>query len=338
MKEIINKEIVSKDKKIMILGLASIVIVNFLLTNTYSMFSSQGYPLEQEGLIKLYFSLSPLKTCILYFIYGIFIAFLFRSKNELFDEVDNGDYSLKEVFFTKYFTVISIVSLSTLIVTLVKAIAYLVNKNIFEGYSIGISNLIMFFLIYTVASIMISSVGFLFVFTVKNKFIALVLLPTIVYCLFLFFGLFKLLLSDSLWPIKWILDKVSTFLVDYFVLFITFDWRIELQPIGLQLASIFFYIGASLVLLALSYKAMKRIKGEVIEREFYFPWIKKLISIMISFIGAFTLLVCLDLVILLTVPGMFNKVNLGINILTFILMIVLYKIQNRNKLIKNEQA
>lgn len=339
MKKIINHEIISKDKKTILLSLLFIVVISFFLTNTHSMFLSQGNILESEGLIRKYLSLAPIKACILYFAYGLFIVLLFKDKEKLFNDIDENTYSFKEVFFTKYTSFISVVTLNTLIISLFKLIAYFVNKDVFLGYSIGASKVIMFFIIFTLVSITSGSLGFLSMFLIKNNFIAVILLPMIEYSLFLLFGLFNLLISSYLWPIQWLLNKVSTFLVDYFVFFIAFDWRIELQSLGMQFISILFFIASSALLLLLSYNAMKRIKGDILERDYYFLWIKKVVSVILAFIGAFTVLVFLDLAVLLVMPQAFDKINLGINIFMFILSIVIYKMLNlkniNNKLDKN---
>jgi len=274
------------------------------------MFLAQENISESEVLIRKYLSLAPIKACILYFVYGLFIVFLFKDKKELFNDIDKNTYSFKEVFFTKYLSFISVVTLNTLIISLFKLMAYFVNSDIFSGYSIGASRVIMFFIIFTLVSITAGSLG-----------------------------LFNLLISSYLWPIQWLLNKISTFLVDYFVFFIAFDWRIELQSLGMQLGSIAFFMASSALLMLLSYKAMKRIKGNIIERDYYFLWIKKVVSVILAFIGAFTVLVFLDLAVLLVMPQSFDKINLGINIFMFIIAIIIYKmlgVKNiDNKLEKN---
>lgn len=339
MKKFINQEIILKDKKTILLSLFFIVVISFFLTNTHTMFLSQGNILESEVLIRKYLSLAPIKACILYFVYGLFIVFLFKDKKELFNDIDKNTYSFKEVFFTKYLSFISVVTLNTLIISLFKLMAYFVNSDIFSSYSIGASRVIMFFIIFTLVSITAGSLGFLSMFLIKNNFIAVVLLPMIEYSLFLLFGLFNLLISSYLWPIQWLLNKISTFLVDYFVFFIAFDWRIELQSLGMQLGSIVFFMASSILLMLLSYNAMKRIKGNIIERDYYFLWIKKVLSVILAFIGAFTVLVFLDLAVLLVMPQAFDKINLGINIFMFIIAIIIYKMLSLknidNKLEKN---
>lgn len=339
MKKFINQEIILKDKKTILLSLFFIVVISFFLTNTHTMFLTQGNISESEVLIRKYLSLAPIKACMLYFIYGSFIVFLFKGKKELFNDIDKDIYSFKEVFFTKYLSFVSVVALNTLIISIFKLMAYFVNSDIFSSYSIGVSRVIMFFIIFTLVSITAGSLGFLSMFLIKNNFIAVVLLPMIEYSLFLLFGLFNLLISSYLWPIQWLLNKVSTFLVDYFVFFIAFDWRIELQSIGMQLGSIAFFMASSILIMLLSYKAMKRIKGNIIERDYYFLWIKKVVSVILAFIGAFTVLVFLDLAVLLVVPQAFDKINLGINIFMFIIAIIIYKmlgVKNiDNKLEKN---
>lgn len=339
MKKFINQEIILKDKKTILLSLFFIVVISFFLTNTHTMFLAQENISESEVLIRKYLSLAPIKACILYFVYGLFIGFLFKDKKELFNDIDKNTYSFKEVFFTKYLSFISVVTLNTLIISLFKLIAYFVNSDIFSSYSIGASRVIMFFIIFTLVSITTGSLGFLSMFLIKNNFIAVVLLPMIEYSLFLLFGLFNLLISSYLWPIQWLLNKISTFLVDYFVFFIAFDWRIELQSLGMQLGSIAFFMASSVLLMLLSYKAMKRIKGNIIERDYYFLWIKKVLSVILAFIGAFTVLVFLDLAVLLVMPQAFDKINLGINIFMFIIAIIIYKmlgVKNiDNKLEKN---
>ena len=339
MKKFINQEIILKDKKTILLSLFFIVVISFFLTNTHTMFLAQENISESEVLIRKYLSLAPIKACILYFVYGLFIVFLFKDKKELINDIDKNTYSFKEVFFTKYLSFISVVTLNTLIISLFKLMAYFVNSDIFSSYSIGASRVIMFFIIFTLVSITAGSLGFLSMFLIKNNFIAVVLLPMIEYSLFLLFGLFNLLISSYLWPIQWLLNKISTFLVDYFVFFIAFDWRIELQSLGMQLGSIVFFMASSVLLMLLSYKAMKRIKGNIIERDYYFLWIKKVISVILAFIGAFTVLVFLDLAVLLVMPQSFDKINLGINIFMFIIAIIIYKmlgIKNiDNKLEKN---
>lgn len=339
MKKFINQEIILKDKKTILLSLFFIVVISFFLTNTHTMFLTQGNISESEVLIRKYLSLAPIKACMLYFIYGLFIVFLFKGKKELFNDIDKDIYSFKEVFFTKYLSFVSVVALNTLIISIFKLMAYFVNSDIFSSYSIGVSRVIMFFIIFTLVSITAGSLGFLSMFLIKNNFIAVVLLPMIEYSLFLLFGLFNLLISSYLWPIQWLLNKVSTFLVDYFVFFIAFDWRIELQSIGMQLGSIAFFMASSILIMLLSYKAMKRIKGNIIERDYYFLWIKKVVSVILAFIGAFTVLVFLDLAVLLVVPQAFDKINLGINIFMFIIAIIIYKmlgVKNiDNKLEKN---
>lgn len=339
MKKFINQEIILKDKKTILLSLFFIVVISFFLTNTHTMFLSQGNISESEVLIRKYLSLAPIKACILYFVYGLFIVFLFKDKKELFNDIDKNTYSFKEVFFTKYLSFISVVTLNTLIISLFKLMAYFVNSDIFSSYSIGASRVIMFFIIFTLVSITAGSLGFLSMFLIKNNFIAVVLLPMIEYSLFLLFGLFNLLISSYLWPIQWLLNKISTFLVDYFVFFIAFDWRIELQSLGMQLGSIVFFMASSILLMLLSYNAMKRIKGNIIERDYYFLWIKKVLSVILAFIGAFTVLVFLDLAVLLVMPQAFDKINLGINIFMFIIAIIIYKMLSLknidNKLEKN---
>lgn len=339
MKKFINQEIILKDKKTILLSLFFIVVISFFLTNTHTMFLSQGNISESEVLIRNYLSLAPIKACILYFVYGLFIVFLFKDKKELFNDIDKNTYSFKEVFFTKYLSFISVVTLNTLIISLFKLMAYFVNSDIFSSYSIGASRVIMFFIIFTLVSITAGSLGFLSMFLIKNNFIAVVLLPMIEYSLFLLFGLFNLLISSYLWPIQWLLNKISTFLVDYFVFFIAFDWRIELQSLGIQLGSIVFFMASSILLMLLSYNAMKRIKGNIIERDYYFLWIKKVLSVILAFIGAFTVLVFLDLAVLLVMPQAFDKINLGINIFMFIIAIIIYKMLSLknidNKLEKN---
>jgi hypothetical protein len=328
MKKFINQEIILKDKKTILLSLFFIVVISFFLTNTHTMFLTQGNISESEVLIRKYLSLAPIKACILYFIYGLFIVFLFKDKKELFNDIDKNIYSFKEVFFTKYLSFVSVVTLNTLIISIFKLMAYFVNSDIFSSYSIGASRVIMFFIIFTLVSITAGSLGFLSMFLIKNNFIAVVLLPMIEYSLFLLFGLFNLLISSYLWPIQWLLNKISTFLVDYFVFFIAFDWRIELQSLGMQLGSIVFFMASSILLMLLSYNAMKRIKGNIIERDYYFLWIKKVLSVILAFIGAFTVLVFLDLAVLLVMPQAFDKINLGINIFMFIISIIIYKMLN----------
>ena len=332
---IIKKELISKDKKEAILWLIIILILSFILTNTHSMFFLGEDSLTAEDLIRRYFSLSPFKTCILFFIYGLFVVFLLRDKEQLFNEIYENRCDFKEVFFTKYLSVVSVISFNSIMILLLKLIAFFINRDLFIKNFIGIGSLLLFFIVFTLVSILSASLAFLSMFIIKNNLLALTLFPMIGYFIFLFFGVFKELISSYLWPIKYVLDKISIFLVDYFVFFIAFDWRVELQGIGFKLVSILFYFFVDIILFILSYKAMERINGEIINREYYFLWIRKFINVILSFIGGLTIFVFLYLLVLTVSPESFQKISLGINIFAVILSILLYRVIER-KHISNE--
>lgn len=331
MSKFISKEILSKDRRKMVIASVIIVVISLFLTNTYSMFWDIEPGRDRAELIKMYFSLSPINVCILYFIFGAFIITLFTNKNELIKGVHNGDYDFRKLFFTKYLTLIFVVVLTTVTTLIFKIMAYLVNRHTFLEYSIGIGQVFIGFFIMTSVFIATASLGFLCIFLVKNNFIALSIIPITAYCIFLFFGALTFFLSKELYPVVFVLEKISSIILDPIIIAMSTGWRIELQGAIAQVLFVAFYIVLDVFLVWISYKAMIRISEEILEREQYFLWIEKGGIVVLSFMGAFAFMALMDLIVLLTMPKVFNKVSLVIDILAILLGLVLYKIQSPKK-------
>lgn len=337
MKKLINRKILNQDVKIILWGVILMTIVFLYLTNMYQMIQYKNYSTNSEEVIKQYFSLAPLKSCILYLIYGFLASFILRDMGNLVSCIEEEKYNLKEVFFTKVSTLIGITSASIIIVFLFKIIVYMARRQEFQSLGINGYNILIFFLL-TMAISILTCGGILLSFElVKNKILAVIFVPCIEYCLFLFFGLFKMLLSNYLWPLKRLLDMIGSIVVDYFALSLTFDWRIELQPFSNQIISVVLLFIAGIILFWVDYLLFGKLKSEKVKNLFYFSWTVKIVFLMMAFIGSFSLLVILDLLVLVLSPHSFNNMNLLLNIVVIIAAIVFYRLQLKSCYIKEKE-
>ncbi len=337
MKNLINQKILNQDKKIILWGVILMTMVFLFLTNMYQMIQYKNYGTNSEEVIKQYFSLAPFKSCILYLTYGFLTCFILRDMDILVSSIEEEKYNLKEVFFTKVSTLIGITSTSIIIVFLFKLIVYMAKRQDFQSLGINGYNIFIFFLLTLAISIVSCGGIFLSFVLVKNKILAIIFVPCIEYCLFLFFGLFKMLLSNYLWPLKWVLDMIGSIMVDYFALSLTFDWRIELQPFTNQIISVFLLFIAGILLFWIDYLIFGKLKSEKIKNLFYFSWTVKIVFLMMAFIGSFSLLVILDLLVLVLSPHSFNNMNLLLNIVVIITSVVFYRLQLKRCYLKDKE-
>lgn len=332
MKVTINKGMFRQDKKILFWGIILVTVALFFLTNMHQMVLSKNYDASSQEIIKQYFSLAPFKNCILYFIYAILACFLLKSLDVLIKGIEEDKYSFEEIFLTKISELSLISVVSFLSITMLKTAVFFLRRAEFKALEIGEIKLLMFFLLSLAMALLMNSIIIAGMLTVKNKFYSIIIVPFFLYCLFLFFGFFNMFLSNYLWPLKWIIDKVGKISVDNFVMILASDFRIELKPLSYQIISLATIVSFAVTLYCVDYFIFSNLNSQRLENTFYFESVRKLSFIMVAFIGAFTLLAGVDLVTLVFIPKHFDIINLFMSIGAIISEVLFYKLITKNNL------
>lgn len=292
MKKYLDKDLFKKHKKIMVINSIVMFIALFILMNNVNMIKAVNLNelTIKENVISRYFSMNFISSLVLFLLYGVLMVLLFKDKKQEFNEIEQGNYTKVQWFFTKIISSYISIFIAIILNVIIKLLLYKKFHSIYhEDLGIQVSNIFMFFLfqcMFALCSLNIlifSNIifGDLLIATTFPVIIAEFIVTT--------FGINTLFISNRFNFIRILINPIKNNVVDPLIYALYWDGRLELQESLLQRLFLLFTFIIALVSFFLAYLALEKLDEKKVQKKYPYTSARVIFHVILASIIGFYL-------------------------------------------------
>jgi hypothetical protein len=292
MKKYLDKDLFKKHKKIMVINSIVMFIALFILMNNVNMIKAVNLNelTIKENVISRYFSMNFISSLVLFLLYGVLMVLLFKDKKQEFNEIEQGNYTKVQWFFTKIISSYISIFIAIILNVIIKLLLYKKFYSIYhEDLGIQVSNIFMFFLfqcMFALCSLNIlifSNIifGDLLIATTFPVIIAEFIVTT--------FGINTLFISNRFNFIRILINPIKNNVVDPLIYALYWDGRLELQESLLQRLFLLFTFIIALVSFFLAYLALEKLDEKKVQKKYPYTSARVIFHVILASIIGFYL-------------------------------------------------
>lgn len=292
MKKYLDNGLFHKHKKLIVITSIIMFIVLFILMNNINMIKAVGLNelLTKENVVIRYFSMNFISFLLLFLLYGVLMGLLFKDKKQEFNEMEQGNYTKVQWFFTKILSSYIPIFIALTLNVIIKFLLYKKFYNIYhENLGIEVSDIFIFFMFQCIFALCSLSILMFSNMIFGDLLIAATFPVIIAEFMVTTFAINTLFISHRFNFIRTLINPIKNNVVDPLIYALYWDGRLELQESLLQRLFALLTLIVALISFSLAYLALEKLDKKKMEKKYPYTSARIIFHIILASIVGFYL-------------------------------------------------